>query len=525
MSNNEENVEGIIGEDLAHVFHARNRNTDIERNKGLLKSKKAERKLKASKTSDTKKRTLNLALLCWASFSTVANWVLAVLCWDNDLLTLIPYEMCDFGYPLCYAAWISSGFSVVCLLGYYLEVVAMDKRTWGFSSWCETLRNTSHVPVFFVELIILGVNPLPHSLDYPGTTPTATASRILQLVGFLRLYPIARAVRDHSVLYQERDTITAQPEKCLDNENDPLHNRCSMKPRHEVNTKNIMKTYFLKFQIRIIAAVYIVAIVLFSQMIYFMERPYWIASDMNSDPVGSLEGRNFFTEASDWYNPKIPDPDMWGKTDFDDVFTCFWLTVITMTSIGYGDISPYTTWGKIMAIIVGVVGIVNTSMIVSALCDAVANTSDFENFLRNWLRQKNLKSQMEGCSIKLIHEALKYNSWKKKHAKDANSDAMENKQNLYLHHISTIIKDMRSIRIREKEFTMAQAALEQLEVVKLRELREQLEKFKRTLQRYITSRVDAKRQYKMSNTEFKEKKLAAKALKALPSRNKRITFE
>ena len=60
---------------------------------------------------------------------------------------------------------------------------------------------------------------------------------------------------------------------------------------------------------------------------------------------------------------------------FKSVFHCLWWSIVTLTTVGYGDAYPITTWGKIFASCVMIVGIgvvaVPSGMIASALSKVI----------------------------------------------------------------------------------------------------------------------------------------------------------
>ena len=61
---------------------------------------------------------------------------------------------------------------------------------------------------------------------------------------------------------------------------------------------------------------------------------------------------------------------------FSSVFHCFWWAVVTLTTVGYGDIYPITTGGKIFTSLVALIGIgvvaVPTGLIASALTKVIS---------------------------------------------------------------------------------------------------------------------------------------------------------
>ena len=53
------------------------------------------------------------------------------------------------------------------------------------------------------------------------------------------------------------------------------------------------------------------------------------------------------------------------------VFTAFYLTMITLTTVGYGDITPQTRTGRIIAIIAAVWGIILISFVVTCCSNLI----------------------------------------------------------------------------------------------------------------------------------------------------------
>ena len=61
------------------------------------------------------------------------------------------------------------------------------------------------------------------------------------------------------------------------------------------------------------------------------------------------------------------EPDDNFKNVMEDYFSSVWLTVITMTSVGYGDIPPATTIGRVLCIVLAIWGSFLVSLLVVQL--------------------------------------------------------------------------------------------------------------------------------------------------------------
>ena len=59
---------------------------------------------------------------------------------------------------------------------------------------------------------------------------------------------------------------------------------------------------------------------------------------------------------------------------FDSLFNAFWLVIITMTTVGYGDLAPHTVPGKVVSIFAALVG----GFLISLLVLAVSSVFDLD---------------------------------------------------------------------------------------------------------------------------------------------------
>ncbi len=68
---------------------------------------------------------------------------------------------------------------------------------------------------------------------------------------------------------------------------------------------------------------------------------------------------------------------------FGSIFRAFWFSMVTMTTIGYGDITPSTAMGKSIAILFGLSGIVCVALLTANILEANSKFNDLENAENN----------------------------------------------------------------------------------------------------------------------------------------------
>jgi len=73
-----------------------------------------------------------------------------------------------------------------------------------------------------------------------------------------------------------------------------------------------------------------------------------------------------------------------------DLIKTAWFSIVTMTTTGYGDIVPKTSWGRLIAVVFMLVGIVSASLFTAAVSSFLVNENIFNK--RDQRRLKKMKN-------------------------------------------------------------------------------------------------------------------------------------
>jgi len=105
-------------------------------------------------------------------------------------------------------------------------------------------------------------------------------------------------------------------------------------------------------------------ILFLSTLIYAFERGHW---------NGEIWIRGEETEGS----------------PFSNFFNCIWYTIVTGTTLGYGDLYPISYEGKLVGILILVLGLINLTVIINTIGQC------FEEIFRDYLEDRSIKIQAE----------------------------------------------------------------------------------------------------------------------------------
>eukprot|EP00741_Cyanophora_paradoxa_P019974 tig00021179_g19278.t1 len=93
-----------------------------------------------------------------------------------------------------------------------------------------------------------------------------------------------------------------------------------------------------------------------------------------------------------------------GESELADFWSCLYLTLITVYTVGYGDVSPVTPLGRAMAVIDSALGTVLTAILVAVISQELM-LSGSENLVMAYLERSKYKSAIRQQAAAVIQRA------------------------------------------------------------------------------------------------------------------------
>jgi len=213
-------------------------------------------------------------------------------------------------------------------------------------------KQTDQKNWFLAEVFVLALQPIPF-VRYQWFY------LILDTTSFLRIYLFIRCIRDAHPVYENREQFKGVSH--IRDEKIPVH--------EEIGYKTVFKLMFEHHSISALVLITVVSVVICSLWIFWAERECWI----NLDDGEYVLGVDLDPELRDLYR----------ATRFDHLDDSVWFTFVTMTTCGYGDLHPNTNFGRAVATVAVLIGLVNASLVVSVITTKML-LSDFESYLIRW---------------------------------------------------------------------------------------------------------------------------------------------
>mmetsp|Transcript_8622 Transcript_8622/g.21551 ORF Transcript_8622/g.21551 Transcript_8622/m.21551 type:complete len:309 (+) Transcript_8622:2-928(+) len=163
-------------------------------------------------------------------------------------------------------------------------------------------------------------------------------------------------------------------------------------------------------------------------------RHFSSASSLNIDSYGfwikfALERDAFFVLGSFiigftlWsaYVLKITESPQYARrgdsSPFIDYGNCVWLVIVTMTTTGYGDVSPTTGIGRVTAVVVMCTGLALAAIITALLNDRLSLNPHESRFV-DAIAKATVSTQRSRIAAQMIQDFFKYTKRIKKHPED-----------------------------------------------------------------------------------------------------------
>jgi hypothetical protein len=128
-----------------------------------------------------------------------------------------------------------------------------------------------------------------------------------------------------------------------------------------------------------------------------------------------------------------------------------WYTAITMLTVGYGDITAVSIWGRSYAVIAGFAGIVITALVITVVSDSL-NMSNGERFAATTAKLKAVTEQEMNVAAYFIQFCFKeMMSYRKLRLSNAGRDEVRRHEMTILTKKVALVKSLKSIRKERKE--------------------------------------------------------------------------
>lgn len=84
-----------------------------------------------------------------------------------------------------------------------------------------------------------------------------------------------------------------------------------------------------------------------------------------------------------------------GQKTFSSIPSSFWWTIITFTSVGYGDACPVTTIGKLIASVAAILGLCFNGLFIGLIGSAFMETIEHRKIVKEKIKDNNLEAMYE----------------------------------------------------------------------------------------------------------------------------------
>lgn len=327
---------------------------------------------------DAHLEAVNIQMMCFSLLGFLLVMVYNDHCFDFEgtLRFTDDYEVCGLAFTFKCIAWVFWGFFFLRLCRYYALLSEQKMFVWGYSSRGSAFIRSDLWKWFLVELLVSCLFPMPLKGD------AGQLSTFLQAICFCRLYLILRMVRDTSSVWRERTKIQNH-----------FKDANTAGADYTVTMQTVFKITFLQNTILCVISIFLFTLGFLSYIIWLVERETWVNGDTGD-----------YWEATDHGGLAPPEDENWSMSQFRLIGDCGWFMIVTMTTLGYGDMVPYSYYGKVFAAIAVLLGIIQTSLLVGVTTTKM-NPTAFEKQVQIWMEREAVKKEQSESAIRVIETA------------------------------------------------------------------------------------------------------------------------
>mmetsp|Transcript_58953 Transcript_58953/g.120702 ORF Transcript_58953/g.120702 Transcript_58953/m.120702 type:complete len:454 (+) Transcript_58953:16-1377(+) len=296
--------------------------------------------------------------------SALLGLLIAVVVNETLWYSAVGFETMDTGITtvMKILVFISTTSSFVLLFLYYDALINIQRSqgvelTAGFNFF--SLYETRHLWMFIWDFFILLPQPFPllhftigiPDLEHLNEPTVYTSDNMFVALMFLRVTLLPRLVAEIALKGRDMAHVMARMGNI------------------QLDTWFVIRSLFIA---NFSAILWLIGTLVFSMsyLILLAERPY---------------------------------PHVDQLSNFD---SCLWLTIITMTTVGYGDVVVQTRMGRVISTIVACLGVVTVSLIINGVV-ARMKMDPREQRIVDWIDRSEVRTQLRSAASRTIQTVFR----------------------------------------------------------------------------------------------------------------------
>lgn len=226
---------------------------------------------------------------------------------------------------------------------------------------------------FFLEAFINALIPLP------ATDNWGFEGYIIMTLIFFRLYLWLRVMRDYSPFWRARHSVVLSG---------PL-----MKVQGKIDSGTVAIAYFHTYTLFVVIVMGVSGICILAYLMHLYERLLWESGNfefirVDMSPEYLVPGN---TPADLGYSP----------SPYSTYFNCVWFTIVTGSTVGYGDFAPRDWQGRFVASFIILFGLILTSLLSSIVINEL-EPKESEEAVQIWQAHIASAEELQYTAVRII---------------------------------------------------------------------------------------------------------------------------